>query len=319
MRKELISLLRCPVCYKENLIVYITNENHIEIRDGYIKCQDCGKSYEINNGIVNLLINPSSEIINEQKGWTALEKAVVNTDELMLSLPDAIGEHKAAWKSQAENFHYMFSKLNLNGEEVVLDLGSGRCWATRFLSRKGCYAVGLDILLTKYVGLLTSDIYIDRENIYFERVCGNMNSLPFRDQIFDLVFISATLHHSSNISITLKEVSRVLKLQGQVVIINEPVAGLVKSVELDCTEIKMGINEHVYRLWKYLRELRRAGLQYRIYPYIGGCSRIINLINRGLITMFPKQLFFKKICDLLVYTQLLFLGGVLNLIAYKPE
>lgn len=319
MRKELISLLRCPVCYEENLIFYITNENHIEIREGYIKCQDCGKSYEINNGIVNLLVNPSPEIINEQKGWTTLEKAVVNTDELMLSLPDAFGEHKPLWKSQAENFHMMFPRLNLNGTETVLDLGSGRCWSTRFLSRKGCYAVGLDILLTKYVGLFTSDIYIDRENIYFERVCGSMNTLPFRDQVFDLVFISATLHHSSNISITLKEVSRVLKIQGQVFIINEPVAGLTKSVKLDCTEIEMGINEHVYRLWKYLRELRRAGLRYRIYPYIGCYARIINLINRGLITIFPEQLFRKKICGLKVYAQLLFLGGVLNLIAYKPE
>jgi len=319
MRKELVSLLRCPVCHGENLIFYITNKNHREIREGHIKCQDCEKSYEINNGIVNLLINPSSEIINEQKGWTILEKAVINTDELMLSLPDALGEHRTSWKSQAENFHYMFPQLNLNGEETVLDLGSGRCWSTRFISQEGCYAVGLDILLTKYVGLLTSDIYMDHENIYFERVCGNMNALPFRDKIFDLVFISATLHHSSNISITLKEISRVLKPQGRVAIINEPVAGLTKSVKLDCAEIKMGINEHVYRLWKYLRELRKAGLWYRIYPYIGYYSRITNLITRGLTLLFLKQLFHKRIYNLLIYTRLLFFGGILNLIAYKPK
>lgn len=87
-----------------------------------------------------MLINSDSEIVSEQKGWDQLREAIVNKDDLMLSLPGAIGEHKSAWKSQAKNFKYMFEKIDLNGKETILDPASGRCWSTRYFASKGCYA-----------------------------------------------------------------------------------------------------------------------------------------------------------------------------------
>ena len=315
MRKDITKILQCPLCGGKNLLVNSTYENDKEIREGSLRCGNCKKKYRIENGIIDLLVEETPEIISEQKGWTELEKAVVNTDKLMLSLPDAIGEHKTAWKSQAENFHYMFSKLDLNGKEVVLDLGAGRCWSTSFFSRKGCYTVGIDILLTKYVGLLTSDVYINHHNIYFERIIGDMNLLPFRNQVFDLVFITATLHHSVDMLTTLKEVYRVLKTGGQVVFINEPVVGIFKLSKLDCKEIEVGINEHIHKLWNYLRIIKRVGLDYRIYPYLGSYFRGINLIKQLL----KKKSFYKKAERLINYFQLLFFGGILNIIAHKPK
>ncbi len=321
MKRELIRFLRCPYCLKEELSFPGTSEINIdikkdEIREGYIKCNNCNKNFIIKDGIIDLLISSDSEITSEQKGWEELKEAIVNTDELMLSLPDAIGEHKSAWRSQAENFKYMFEKIGLSGKEAILDLGSGRCWSTRFFARNGCYAVGIDILLAKYVGLLTSDIYIQNEDIYFERVRGNMNDLPFRDNIFDIVFITATLHHSSNIYVTLKEVCRVLKPSGRLILTNEPVGGLKKS-KLDCAEIKVGINEHVYRLWTYVRNLRKTGFTYTIYPYMGGYFPVIDKIKNISSVLPGKKSFYNKILKPLTYLQLLFFGGILNLIAYK--
>lgn len=323
MKKELIRLLRCPFCQREELSFPKTSEVNIdikedEIREGYIKCRNCDKSFIIKDGIIDLLINSNSEIISEQKGWEELKEAIVNTDDLMLSLPDAIGEYKSAWKSQAENFKYMFEKINLSGKETILDLGSGRCWSTRFFAHKGCYVVGIDILLAKYVGLLTGDIYIQKEGVYFERVRGNMNDLPFRDKIFDIVFITASLHHSSDIYITLKEVYRVLKPMGRLILINEPVGGFKRS-KLDCAEIKAGINEHIYRLWSYIRNLRRTGFAYNIYPYMDSYFLVINIIKNILSIFLVKKSFYKKILRPLTYLQLLFFGGILNLIAYKRK
>lgn len=327
MKRELIKFLRCPYCQKEELSFPKTSEvnagiredkTESDIREGHIECLNCNKSFIVKDGILDLLINSNSEIISEQKGWEQLKDAIVNTDELMLSLPEAIGEYKPAWKSQAENFKYMFEKINLSGKEVVLDLGSGRCWSTRFFARKGCYAVGIDILLAKYVGLLTGDIYIQNEGVYFERVRGNMNELPFRDKIFDIVFITATLHHSSDISVTLKEVYRVLKPAGRLVLANEPVSGFKKS-KMDCAEIKAGINEHVYRLWTYVRNLKKTGFTYNIYPYMGSYFPVIDKI-KNISSVFPgKKSFYNKILKPLTYLQLLFFGGILNLIAYKRK
>ncbi|OGD32175.1 hypothetical protein A2V94_08175 [Candidatus Atribacteria bacterium RBG_16_35_8] len=323
MKKELIRLLRCPFCQREELSFLKTVEVNTdikedEIREGHIKCRSCDKSFIIKDGILDLLINSDSEIVSEQKGWDQLKEAIVNTDDLMLSLPDALGEHKSAWKSQAENFKYMFEKIDLSGKETVLDLASGRCWSTRFFARRGCCAVGIDILLTKYVGLLTGDIYIQNEGVYFERVRGNMNELPFRDKIFDVVFITAALHHSSDISITLKEVYRVLKPMGRLILANEPVGGF-KRIRLDCAEVKAGINEHVYRLWTYIRNLRRIGFAYKIYPYMGSYFPVIDKIKNILSILLAQKSFYKKILRPLTYLQLLFFGGILNMIAYKKK
>jgi len=254
MKKDLLKLLTCPVCQKSELrLTNILDSNNIEIRKGEVQCSHCNEKFQIKKGILNLLLNPDKKILDEQKGWERLEKAVKNTDALMLSLPDAYGEYKELWKGQAENFHYVFSGLNLKGNETILDLGAGRCWSTRFFSKKGCYSIAQDVTIPKYVGLLTSDVYINNEKTYFERICNVMEEISFKDSIFDLVFMAATLHHSINTLHTLKEIYRILKLNGTFILINEPVRGFFKRENNNNPEIEAGINENSYLLLKYLR------------------------------------------------------------------
>jgi ubiquinone/menaquinone biosynthesis C-methylase UbiE/uncharacterized protein YbaR (Trm112 family) len=317
MRNDLLKILYCPVCHEKNLSLKTTGKNKNETREGFIECRSCNKKYKVEEGIVNFLVKVTPEIISEQKGWTKLEKAVKNTDELMLSLPEGIGERREEWRSQAKNFNYMFSKLGLSGREVVLDLGAGRCWSTSFFAEKGCYSVGLDILLTKYVGLLTSDIYIDNKGVYFERVMGDMDETPFRDQVFDIVFITATLHHSLDLSVTLKEVYRVLRPGGRMVLINEPVAGLFRRRTLDCAEVQVGINEHVHKLWSYLCSVKRTGMKYTIYKSIGSHFRLIDLLKYLLSLVLRKKSLYKRSEKILNYLKLLIFGGILNIIAVK--
>jgi len=317
MKLTFLGMIRCPVCGGKDFSCQAVSEDAYEIREGQVICNGCHKEFPIQAGILNLLIHPSDEIISEQQGWTTLEKAVKNTDELMLSLPDAGGEHSEAWTGQALNFHYVFSEIKLQGGEKVLDLGAGRCWASRYFARAGCDVVGIDILLTKYVGLLTGDVYIQNDKIFFERICGDMNQLPFQDGKFDIVFMAAALHHSSVIGAAIQEVSRVLKPGGRLVLVNEPVIDLFASKKLDCTEVSCGINEHVYRLLDYLSALARNGFGFRVIPFIGSYSRIITKVNHFMVSTFPKQLMPKNVWPPLLYTQLLLRGGVLNLIARK--
>lgn len=319
MQRQLLDLIRCPVCKGEQFDLSTHQENKVEIRQGNVTCLECQHSFPVENGVLDLLINPSQEIINEQVGWAQLEKMVSNTDELMLSLPDGIAEHKAAWQSQAENFHYMWPQIRLNGDEKVLDLGAGRCWATRYFARKGCLAVGLDVLKTRYVGLLTSDVYLEKEGVYFERICSDMNQIPIRDSVFDVVFMAATLHHSSNIQATLKQIYTSLKPGGRLVLINEPVIGLFASKDLSCPEVKHGINEHVYRYLEYFYALKRLKFTFHLYPYIGGYAFPVTRLNHLLVNAFPRKLMPKRVWPPLLVTQLLLYGGILNMIAQKPE
>jgi len=257
MRKQLLGMIFCPVCKAQQFDLSIEQENQVEIRQGTVTCQKCQRAYSVQDGILDMLVNPSQIILNEQTGWTQLEKMVVNTDEVMLSLPDGIGEHKAAWQCQAENFHYIWSQLKLAGNETVLDLGAGRCWATRYFARQGCYAVGLDVLLTRYVGLKTADIYLENEGVYFDRICGDMHQIPLRKNSFDIVFMAATLHHSDDILASLEQVQDALKPGGRLILVNEPVVGMRASKVLNCIEVEHGINEHVYRYMEYRHALRK--------------------------------------------------------------
>ena len=308
MRIELLEILQCPICRHENFEIIVSKETEVEIRSGFLKCPECQNIFDIKDGIPNLLVNPSNEIINVQLGWAELEKAVVNTDELMLSLPDATGEHMSAWSGQAVNFHFMWSKIKLTGMEKILDLGSGRCWSTRYFSQVGCYAVGLDILLTKYVGLLTSDIYIQKEGTYFDRVLGDMNDQPFRPEAFDLVFVAATLHHSSDIRKTVKLIERVLKPGGRLVVVNEPVVSIFQNKNLECPECDHGINEHVYWLWEYLTAIKLAGFNHTLYPYIGSYNSFLSQINQKIKRIFPMHISDQNIVPPLLFMQLLIFG-----------
>jgi len=308
MKKDVLDLLLCPSCHNPTLnISNISYENKKEIRAGAVTCTFCTSIFEIKDGILNLLINPGCEIIKEQQGWTTLEKAVINTDELMLALPYAFGDkHEEGWKSQAENFNFIFPIIKINQSDKVLDLGAGRCWATRFFAKQGCYAAGLDILLTKYVGLLTGDIYIEKEKVFFERICSSMEKIPFRDNTFNIIFMSATLHHSSCIGIVMKEISRILKPGGSLVLVNEPVRGCLERNKVsESPEYKAGINEHLYRLGDYLASLKEAGLIYKIYPYIGGYALPIRIINKIIIKIFKNKLGKVKAWSPLIYIQLL--------------
>ncbi len=320
MKKNLLKLLICPICRKDNLkLIKIRKSNNIEIREGEVQCKYCNEKFQISEGILNLLLNPNKDVLCEQKGWERLKKAVKNTDKLMLSLPDACGEHKKYWKGQAENFHHIYSELNLKGDEVTLDLGAGRCWSTRFFSRRGCYSIAQDILIPKYVGLLTSDIYIYKEKIYFERICDAMEKIPFKDSIFDLVFMAATLHHSTDISITLKEIFRILKPKGRFVLINEPVKGIFRSEDNNNPEIEAGINENSYRLSKYLKELKKSSFDYKLEFWLGGNNKITSFIDMKLQKILPNRCIDNLLWRPLKYIQLLFFDGVLNLIAVKRQ
>ena len=93
-----------------------------------------------------------------------------------------------------------------------------------------------------------------------------MNDLPLRPGVFDIVFMTGTLHHSSDLSNTMRQVAAALAPGGTAVVINEPVQSLVRKKNLaGCLEVEHGINEQVYRIYEYLWATWRAGLRSRLY------------------------------------------------------
>ena len=113
-----------------------------------------------------------------------------NLIDTMLELPYLEDD---LWITAAKNFDQIISKIDLVGK-CILDIGAGRCWSTRRLMAYGAkYAMALDILREEFIGLRTADVFIRRDESYFDRVIGDMNDLPLRKGIFDIVFFDCNI------------------------------------------------------------------------------------------------------------------------------
>ncbi len=166
------------------------------------------------------------------------------------------------WKRHAKNFFFIINKLDLKNK-LVLDLGAQRCWSTRHLALKGAKAVALDIDDT-IRGLRAADVFFDE--IYFDRVCADMNDLPFNDSSFDIVFCTGALHHSDNLNKTISEVTRILKPKGVFAMTNEPCGKFIAKENVQTPE---GIHEHNYRYVTYTKILNKYFSNVQVFPESG--------------------------------------------------
>jgi SAM-dependent methyltransferase/uncharacterized protein YbaR (Trm112 family) len=273
MRESIIEVLICPQCGKRGWSLQVNHRNAYEITDGLLTCSHCDCHFEIEKGVVNLLDAPSVTVVSEIKGWQKFHTPERNPeqfrDEWLRSLPrlDSKVSNDAAsvqaWNSHGDNFDLALTQLSITGKERILEIGAGRCWATAVFARHGCCVIALDVVRTKYIGLESGEVFLDQA-VYFDRVQSDMAKLPFAEGSFDIVFSTATVHHSPDLNEVFSEVARVLKRGGRFVAINDTVAGLFDG-ELDLEEISLGINEHAYSIFSYKNAMKSVGLAPRIY------------------------------------------------------
>lgn len=274
MRESTLELIRCPNCGDEVLALYPAQSDAREVREGQVTCQGCDRMYPVRDGILSLLL-PNETIEREQIGWVQLLDPSKNpeewTDDFIVSLPrvddpalGVKGDNLSQWVKQADNFDAVLNRLTPAPGQTVLDIGAGRCWSTAAFARRGCRCVAFDILPDKYLGLRSSEIFFERENIYFDRVMGDMAAMPFQNDAFDIVFTNCSLHHTSALGDAFREMARVVKPGGVVAVANEPVKGVFRNTEASHEEIDAGINEHVFTIGEWLRAAQNAGLQGQV-------------------------------------------------------
>jgi len=98
---------------------------------------------------------------------------------------------------------YMNALTNIDLEGKILDLGSGTGLLSKFLHHK---LISLDLsynMLTKFDGT---------------KVQADMSNIPFKENSFDFVLSFSSLMNSDNIENTLKEIRRITKKDGRVII-----------------------------------------------------------------------------------------------------
>lgn len=114
------------------------------------------------------------------------------------------------------------------------------------------------------MGLETADVFSHAEKIYFERILLDMRKLYFKDNSFDIVFSTASIHHCSDLNGLFREISRILAPGGRLIFCNDPIRDIFNKVRVpECEEVELGINENEYSVFEYLIPL----LKNRFKPY----------------------------------------------------
>jgi SAM-dependent methyltransferase/uncharacterized protein YbaR (Trm112 family) len=263
MRETTIEFLRCPRCRAEASLALTEDErDDREIREGALSCRSCGGESRITRGVVDLLFDPPDFVVREANGLARFAETMRadGWDKTrVLALPN---DESGYWYTQRASIDQLLETVALSRGQRLLDIGSNTCWASNIFAEHGLDVTALDISLAEMQGLQTADWFFEANDVYFERVLGTMFDLPFAAESFDFVFCCEVLHHNDKrtLSRTFREVHRVLKPDGLLLIINEQMKfPLELKRDHACDVAQYEGYEHVHFFHRYYLGARRAG------------------------------------------------------------
>jgi SAM-dependent methyltransferase len=267
MNAALMELLCCPACAGLLSLEPVEYRSE-EIWTGSLTCQECGQQYPIRKGMAYLYVNDEvwQPKAREAAGWVTLHQDLgiyeIAENSVDLHIPYYPQE---PWLKVAKSFDIALEELALTSQETVLDLGAARGWAAKAFAQRGCQVVALDVIDDDNVGLGRAKALMDHAGVHFDRVIGDGENLPFLPESFDLVFCAATLHHSSNLPLICRNISRILRDNGRLCAINEPCIGMLEdeqeTLKDAAQELEAGINENRPNLAAYHQAMSAAGLR----------------------------------------------------------
>jgi SAM-dependent methyltransferase len=144
-------------------------------------------------------------------------------DALVGGLKERFGGDYEKFFTDYDQFRYSLERhlpacldaLNVNGKRI-LEIGLGQGADSESLIRRGAAWSGVDLTAESVERVRTR---LTLRDLPFEQLCqGSVLDLPFPDGTFDTVFSHGVLHHVPEIRQAEKEIRRVLKPGGELVI-----------------------------------------------------------------------------------------------------
>ncbi len=256
-------LYRCVLCHIGSL-----NGSNVVDGKGEAKCMSCGTVYPVNCNTVDTLLQPSQSVVEELRGlaaerglpldrWADVKlRRVDHVPTLEERLAGSAAEPVQYYQQTTESFEQALAVVGVSSGSRVLEVGPhDPFWFLDRFRRLGAECFALNVLYF-YEEL---DVFAP----WPHKALGDMNNMPYQDATFDLVLLSATAHHSSDLDALFGEIARVLVPGGRALVLNEPVEGLVKRLSGAKGHGRdEHINEHTYRVWDYTSAMRSFDFEW---------------------------------------------------------
>jgi len=313
MKKSLLNDLICLDCLHSVFSVADEESSQLEILNGRLICNECGASYQIQDGIVNFLKNMNKAISREREAmdiddyikdeqgnkYKITADSIQKFSDVFFSLPEGnrsyFFKRGGSFQTIAEasdRFYSTFNRLSLTGQEKILEIGASFSYASFKFAQKGCSVVATDI--SNY--LKVSNLFVKKA--YYDRIFSDMHNIPFVDNTFDIVFAAAVLHHSKDLKKVFGEIYRVLKPGGRLVLINETSRGVLERVHPVYKEMEeKGYGDTAYTLVEWKKAARDGGFRNVKIEFLSlAADYVTRRKNRGAKLDFKLKLayFFKR-------------------------
>jgi ubiquinone/menaquinone biosynthesis C-methylase UbiE len=235
---------------------------------GDMRCTKCNRKWQQKDGVYLFLDKDNKIAEAELQGIGKLDKLnKVSREEFnkflfaLPELPENIrelndGEYFTNISSGKKTFYQALEKIGTN--KTVLEIGSDWGWASYNIAKRGNSVIATDI---NDAHLGNSKIFA-AEGVDFLRVQSDMNHLPIASGSIDVIFATASVHHSPDLTETFREFSRVLVPGGRLIMLREPVSGqFLTRDNFGEKEKEVGINETAPTLKEWKKTLSGAGFK----------------------------------------------------------
>jgi len=198
-------------------------------------------------------------------------------------------------KERVPIFYSLRKKYSFKGE--ILELGAGSCWLSALISKipevKDIYALDISNDLLERIGNKVIDhLRGERKKIRF--VNADFNEIPFSDSKFDIIVADASLHHAQNLPCLLKEAIRVLKENGFLIAIREPIKSslyFLRIKKFGKSETKEGATENIHSKRDWQRYFKQSGFDlYFVEDFSKGDEKTV-LLKMPLLRFFNGIIF----------------------------
>jgi len=205
MKQEYLSLLACPKCMGD-LRIKILEKNSKEVVRAMLTCVKCVNVYSMENGIPNMFYAPERtlqfgvrEMFNETPyGLVGARQAMENNHSISMKVL-----HRSPWYIRENDVK---GKLSLEA-----GCGGGHLYAE--LSLLGADIIGIDQTPNS---LYQIKKLFEEYGMVPNLVIGNLEFLPFKNKVFDMITSMGVIHHTPRTQSCLNHFSRALKENGRI-------------------------------------------------------------------------------------------------------